>query len=106
IRKIDPSSAGFLASPASLTFSYVTGGALPNSQTVSITASTGAFGYTASASSTGNWLTVAAPTSGNTPGTLTVSVNPAGLGAGSYQGTSSLTGTGAGISPLSIGVTL
>ena len=106
IRKIAPAGAGFISTPASLTFSYVTGGAVPASQTVSITSSSGVLGYTATASSTGNWLNVATPVSGNTPGTLTVTVNPAGLGAGSYPGTITLTPSGTGASPLAIGVTL
>lgn len=106
IRKIAASGAGFIASPASLTFSSVTGGTAPPSQTVSITSSSGVLGYTASASSTGNWLSVGAPASGNTPGTITVSVNSASLGSGSYQGTITLTPSGTGNSPLPISVTL
>lgn len=106
IRKIAAAGAGFVSSPSSLTFSYSIGGANPASQTLNITSTIGVLTYTTSASSTGNWLSVS-PASGATPGTLTVSVNPAGLGGGqAYQGTILLTPSGTGNSPLSINVSL
>uniref|UniRef100_Q01T33 NHL repeat containing protein n=1 Tax=Solibacter usitatus (strain Ellin6076) TaxID=234267 RepID=Q01T33_SOLUE len=106
IRKIQPSGAGFTASPASLTFSYSIGGSAPASQTLNITSSGGVLTYTASASSTGNWLSVS-PATGSTPGTLTVSANPAGLAGGAtYQGSILLTPPGSGNSPLTINVSI
>lgn len=106
IRKIDPSGAGFVSSPSSLTFSYKVGDAAPVSKTLNISSTGGALTYTTSASSTGNWLSVS-PVNGTTPGTLTVSVNPVGLGGGAtYQGTILLTPGGSGNSPLTINVSL
>jgi len=106
IRKVQPSGAGFASAPTSLTFSYTVGGAAPASQTLNITGTSGVLTYTATASSTGGWLSVQPP-SGSTPGTLTVSVNPTGLGGGvTYQGTILLTPGGSGNSPLSINVSL
>jgi uncharacterized protein (TIGR03437 family) len=106
IRKIQPAGAGFVSSPSSLSFSYIMGGITPASQTLNITSTSGVLTYTTSASSTGNWLSVL-PASGSTPGTLTVSVNPAGLAGGAtYQGTILLTPGGSGNSPLTINVSL
>jgi uncharacterized protein (TIGR03437 family) len=51
-----------------------------------------------------NWLSVS-PSSGSTPGTLSVSVNPAGLAAGSYTGSVTVTSTAAGNSPQVVNVT-
>ena len=48
------------------------------------------------AASTSPWLTIVSPAGNTAPGTLTVTANPAGLGAGSYTGAITLTPTGAG----------
>ncbi len=90
------------ASPSSLSFSYQSGGATPAAQTVSLS-STSALSYSASA--IGGWLSVT-PASGSTPGSLSVSVNPASLAAGSYSGTITVTAAGASNSPLKIAVGL
>jgi hypothetical protein len=90
------------ASPSSLSFSYQSGGTTPGSQTVNLS-STSALSY--SASTTGGWLSVT-PASGSTPGSLSVSVNPSGLAAGSYSGTITVTAAGASNSPLKIAVGL
>lgn len=106
IRKIQPSGAGFVSSPSSLTFSYSIGGTAPTSQNLNITSTGGVLTYTTSASSTGNWLSVS-PANGSAPGLLTVSVNPAGLAGGAtYQGSILLTPGGSGNSPLTINVSL
>src|SRR5436189_295104 len=51
------------------------------------------------------WLSVSPP-SATTPATLAVSVNPAGLAAGTYSGAITLTSAAAGNSPQSVAVTL
>jgi BACON domain-containing protein len=89
-------------SPANLSFAYQTGGAVPASQPINVT-STSALAYTATSS--GSWLSVT-PASGNTPGSLTASVNPSGLAAGSYSGTITVTATGASNSPQKVAVSL
>ena len=91
------------AAPSNLSFAYQTGGATPAAQTVNLTSSGGALSYTIASSAT--WLT-ATPASGSTPGSLSVSVNPSGLAAGTYSGTVSVTSAGASNSPLKISATL
>jgi len=66
--------------------SYQTGDPVPASLNLSLSSTGQALSFTATASSTGNWLTVG-PANGSTPASLAVQVNPAGLGAGSYSGT-------------------
>jgi uncharacterized protein (TIGR03437 family) len=61
--------------------------------------------FTATASSAGNWLSVS-PTSGTVPGTLSVSVNPAGLSANTYTGTITISGTGGASGTTTVTVTL
>ncbi|HLY16669.1 MAG TPA: hypothetical protein VKR61_05570 [Bryobacteraceae bacterium] len=91
------------AAPNPLAFAYTAGNPPPAPQTVSVTSSGGAIAFAAAASSTG-WLSVT-PTSATTPATLTVSVNPANLGANTYSGSITLTG-GAGVNAVNITVTL
>jgi uncharacterized protein (TIGR03437 family) len=108
VRRVAPGAgAGLVASPPSLTFSYSTGGAVPAAQAVSISSTGAALSFTAgaSASSGTNWLSIS-PTAGSTPATLTVSVNTAGMGAGTYQGQITVTPGGSGNSPLVFNVTL
>lgn len=90
------------ASPLNLSFSYLTGEATPAAQTVNLTSS-GALSYSAAGSAA--WLGVT-PATGNTPGSLNVSVNPTGLAAGTYTGTVTVTPSGASDSPQKIAVTL
>jgi len=91
------------ATPNPLAFAYTAGNPAPGAQTVSVTSLGQAFAFTAVAASSG-WLSVT-PASATTPATLSVSVNPANLGAGSYDGSIALSG-GAGTLQLSIAVTL
>lgn len=88
--------------PASLTFSYQTGGAAPAAQTLSISGV--ATTYTAVASG-GTWLSVS-PASGGTSGTANVSVTAAGLAAGTYSGSVTITAAGSTFSPKAVPVTL
>jgi uncharacterized protein (TIGR03437 family) len=96
--------------PQELTFNYSVGGSVPPAQTVSITnAGGGALSWTA-ASSNNYWLAIA-PASGTAPGTLSVSINPANLAAGTYAATVQVTASGpttggASGSPASIAITL
>lgn len=71
------------ASPTSLQFSYQLGGAIPSSQSISATSSSGALNATVSTPT--SWLSVS-PSSGTTPFTVLVSLNPTGLVAGTYTG--------------------
>ncbi len=92
---------------AALGFAYQPGGAMPGGQSVSVGSSGTALTFTASATTTsgGNWLSVT-PTSGTTPASLGIFVNPAGLAAGTYFGNVTISSTGASNSPRSISVAL
>jgi hypothetical protein len=91
-------------SPTSLSFSATAGGASPANQSLSIT-NTGGGTLSWSATDNATWLSVS-PTSGDAPSTATVSVNIAGLAAGTYNGTITISATGASNSPVSVPVTL
>jgi hypothetical protein len=92
-----------VVSPASLSFNYQSGGSAPASQSFSVSSSGSALSYTVATSAT--WLS-AAPASGNTPGNVSVSVNPQSLSAGTYTGTVTITSSGASNSPKTVPVTL
>ena len=81
-----------IVSPSLLTFTAVAGGAAPAVQGLQVTSTGTPFGITATSNDA--WLTVA-PNSGTTPATLSVSVNPAGLAAGTYNGTIAVAAAGA-----------
>ena len=93
---------------SSLTFSFQKGGTTPAAQTVMLTSSGADFMFTAAAATSnnsGNWLTVS-PTSGTTPATLSVTVDPSSLDPGTYMGTVTITAAGTANSPQTINVTL
>ncbi len=97
-------AAALSVAPQTLSFSYSVGGAAPAAQTVSITnAGGGALAWTASSSD--YWLAVS-PASGGAPGTLSVSINPANLAAGTYTSALQVSAAGASGSPASIAITL
>ena len=93
--------------PSALSFSYTLGAANPASQNVVIAVIGATLSFTAAASTTsdGDWLHVS-PTSGPANNTLAVSVTPAGLAAGTYNGTIAITPSGAGNPPAMVSVTL
>ncbi len=91
-------------SPQALTFNYTVGGAIPPAQGISIT-NTGSGSGPWVASSTAVWIGLS-PASGTTPATLSVSVNPATLAAGSYSAVVLISPAGASGSPVSVLVTL
>ncbi|MBS1859407.1 MAG: hypothetical protein JST11_28795, partial [Acidobacteria bacterium] len=96
-----------IANPASLSFSVNAGAPAPPAQTVVVISPGSSLTFTASVTTTsgGKWLSVN-PTSGNINNTLTISVDPSGVPAGSYNGTITLTPSGTGNTPLSIPVKL
>jgi uncharacterized protein (TIGR03437 family) len=86
---------GLTLSSSSMAFSAQQFGGAPASQTLSVSAAANT-SYTATASSTGNWLSISPTGSLTTSGnpTLTVSVNQTGLTANTYYGTISLVSNG------------
>jgi uncharacterized protein (TIGR03437 family) len=92
--------------PASLQFTYTAGGTVPAAQPIQITNSgtgTSTLSWTAKASD--SWLSLS-DASGTAPSTPSVSVSPAALSAGTYNGSIQISAAGASNSPLSIAVTL
>jgi uncharacterized protein (TIGR03437 family) len=77
-----------------LTFAAPVGGPAPATQTLTVSSTNGPLSFTTAAGSV--WLGVT-PASGTTPATLTVSVNPTGLAAGTYNGTVNITQAGSAV---------
>jgi len=95
------------AAPSSLSFTGTVGGTV-NAQSIQITnLASGTLNWTATASaaSSGTWLSVSSA-SGTAPSTLTVAVSLTGLSAGIYTGAIQIAAAGASNSPASIGVSL
>jgi hypothetical protein len=90
-------------SPASLSFQATAGGANPPVQSLSIGSTGSALSWSVSDNAT--WL-VLSPISGVTPGSTGASVNIAGLPAGTYSATVTVSAAGAGNSPVNVPVTL
>jgi len=92
--------------PASLEFAYTAGGTVPAAQPIQIANSgtgTSPLSWTAKASD--SWLSLS-DASGTAPSTPSVSVSPASLSAGTYNGSIQISAAGASNSPLSVAVTL
>ncbi len=89
-------------------FNYTAGGSLPNAQTVQIGSTSTAVPVSVSTSGQPWLLTTlnANQASSTSPATLTISVNPSGLAAGTYTGSVTVTSGGATNSPITIPVTL
>jgi uncharacterized protein (TIGR03437 family) len=85
-------SSPIAISPSTLAFAYTLGGTVPAAQTLQI-AGTQSFTAAATTSTGGTWLAVT-PASGTGNASLSVTVNPAGLALGAYNGTITVTPTG------------
>jgi uncharacterized protein (TIGR03437 family) len=93
-----------VSSPTSLSVSYRQLAPAPAPITLTISSSGANLPFTSSVSPSTPWLSVAG--NGQTPSAVQVSINPAGLAIGAYQGSVILTSSGAGNNPLSVPVTL
>jgi hypothetical protein len=102
------SAGNITASPSTLSFIYQSGGQLPSPQVVNVLSSTGAavpFTVTASTTVGTGWLSYS-PTSGSTPTSIVVSVNPGSLGPGTYYGTINILPVGGNVAATQIPVSL
>jgi len=81
--------------PSILIFNSQVGAANPAAQSVNVTATSGTLAYTVTASAGAPWLNVS-PANASTAAPFSVSVNPAGLAAGTYNATVTVTGTSPG----------
>jgi uncharacterized protein (TIGR03437 family) len=87
-------------SPLTLAFQYTNGGTIPAPQNIAITnAGGGTLAWTASTDS--YWLVISAA-SGTAPATLTVSVNPVNLAAGTYTGNVQISSATSSPPPVSV----
>jgi dUTPase len=82
----------------SANFYYIIGNNVQSLPNISIGSTGSALSYTVLAPS---WLAVT-PTSGTTPGSLSVSINTTGLTAGTYSGSVTIAAANAGNSPLTV----
>ena len=106
VSRLSTQPTQLVVTPQSLDFVAVAGGSTPPSQAFSVTEGQGgSVGWSAAVTQGASWLS-ASPASGTAPSTVTVSVDPAGLVAGVYSGTITITAPGAVDSPASIDVTL
>jgi uncharacterized protein (TIGR03437 family) len=105
VRAVAQSSVPALAvTPVTLQYAYSVGGTVPAAQSLAISnGGTGTLDWTATASD--SWISLSAA-SGTAPSTVAVSVVPAGLAAGTYNGTVQITSAGATNSPLTVAVSL
>jgi glucose/arabinose dehydrogenase/PKD repeat protein len=91
-------------SPTSLAFSAVAGAGNPTAKSIAVSnAGSGTLTYTAADDAA--WLSVS-PASGAVPGSVSVSVDAAGLAAGTYNGNVTISSAGAAGSPQVVPVTL
>jgi uncharacterized protein (TIGR03437 family) len=95
-----------VVSANTVTFESIVGSAAPAAQTIRITdPSRSQFAWTATQSANSAWLKLD-KTSGTGDSSLAVSVDPAGLAAGTYNATIVINGAGLGSSPQNIAVRL
>jgi uncharacterized protein (TIGR03437 family) len=104
-----PPGPTIILSPVSLApVSFQVGGAAPTPQIINLSlvgGGTTTFSASASTSSGGSWLSVT-PANGTVPGSITVTVNPSGLGAGTYSGSVAINVPLASNSPVTLPITL
>jgi len=109
IRKITPAAVipVLAVAPATLNFTATQGGPAPPSQTVRVfSMNAAAMNWSAAILETNTgWLTLSA-SSGAAPDSVTVTVNLAGLNAGTYSATLQFSGLGAASSPQNVAVVL
>lgn len=97
-------ASSIAATPGTLQFAYNAGGDVPAAQTIQISnGGTGSLAWTATVSVP--WLSLSAA-SGTAPSSLAVTVVPAGLTAGTYNGTVQIASAAASNGSVSIPVTL
>ena len=92
-------------SPTSMSFTAQAGGKPPAGQTIAMVSTGEALTFKVTTGNSAPWL-YATPADGHTPGSITVSVNPSGLAAGTYSSSVSIAATEAGNSPRTVPVTL
>lgn len=103
VRLVVTASSRLTAAPAALSFTMENGGGIPIAQPLDVVLSGSSVPWQAQASAA--WMHLS-PASGQTPGRLIVSVEPQGLGEGTYRGSITITSAGVVGSPVIVPVTL
>jgi adhesin/invasin len=98
-----PQQGSLTVAPSAVGFTSQINQPAPPSQTVQVSNAVTPVGWKAAASAP--WITVS-PSSGNTPGTAAISVNPVGLTAGSYSGSVIFTGSAGGTNAVLVTYTI
>jgi hypothetical protein len=88
-----------------MSFAAQAGGKPAAGQTIATISTGEALSFKVTTGNSAAWLS-ATPADGQTPGSITVSVNPSGLAAGTYSSSVSIAATEAGNSPRIVPVTL
>src|SRR5690606_38783768 len=97
-----PTAPALKLNATGLSFSMTAGASAPSPQTIGITnEGAGTLVWSAALSGAGSWLSVN-PAEGSGAGTITVSVDAAGLPAGTYTKTITVTAPGAENSPRTV----
>ncbi|HXA49349.1 MAG TPA: hypothetical protein VNV86_03555 [Candidatus Acidoferrum sp.] len=97
---------GTISAPTTaLTFSQVAGGTAPAAQTIAVSGSPSSLNFAVTTSPSTPWLT-ATPASGSTPGNVQVSVSAGTMPVGQYNGSVTITSSGAAGSPITVPVVL
>ncbi len=104
--KVDPGTLSAIPN-TTLTFTQAAGGAAPPAQSIAVTGIPAPLNFTVTSATLNgvNWLR-ATPASGTTPSSVQVLVDGTVLPVGQYTGTVTIASTGAGGSPIAIGVVL
>lgn len=100
--KVSP-QADISLKPKSMAFSYASGGTVPAGQALTVSSTGIAFNWTGSSNAAWLLLSSAAGASGST---ITVSVNPTGLAAGTYNGAVTISAPGTASGSVALPVTL
>ncbi|MGC4053316.1 MAG: hypothetical protein QM757_28765 [Paludibaculum sp.] len=100
--KVNP-QADITLKPKSMAFSYASGGTIPAGQALTVSSTAAAFNWTGSSNAAWLLLSSAAGASG---ATTTVSVDPTGLAAGTYNGAVTITAPGTASGSVALPVTL
>jgi adhesin/invasin len=98
-----PQAGSLVATPSQLSFFSQVNQPAPPGQNIQVTSMGAALSWTVSTSAP--WIT-ASPPSGVTPGTATISVNPAGLAVGNYSGSAVFTSSNGGTTAVLVGYTI
>jgi hypothetical protein len=97
----------FASSPPTVSYTCTSGGSVPGSQTITVTATGGGALDNWSATKTQTWLSLS-PSSGSAAGTFAASIDCSGLTPGSYSDTITLSSTTVGLagSPRTVAVSV